>query len=126
MMEKTSENRPRWKTRIASISFTRWHSGADLKNYGRRTLKARRPDNENPNQSRSELGWQIAVDLETDADFDERRCGPGHDPSPSGSSERQSARTTIDTNVAPTQLPRNNAFNVKRRSRGIVQCRRAR
>jgi hypothetical protein len=31
MMEKTSESQPRRKTRIASISFTRWRSGADLK-----------------------------------------------------------------------------------------------
>ena len=28
---------------------------------------------------RSEFGRQIAVDLEADADFDEGRCGPGHD-----------------------------------------------
>ena len=26
-----------------------------------------------------ELGRQIAVDLKADADFDERRSGPGHD-----------------------------------------------
>jgi hypothetical protein len=26
-----------------------------------------------------ELGRQIAVDLKADADFDECRCGPGHD-----------------------------------------------
>ena len=27
----------------------------------------------------SELGRQIAIDLKADADFDERRSGPGHD-----------------------------------------------
>jgi hypothetical protein len=78
--EKTSENQPRWKTRIASMSSKPFTLRRELeKNYGRRTLKARRPDNENPNQPGSELGRQIAVDLEADADFDECRCGPGHD-----------------------------------------------
>jgi hypothetical protein len=29
-------------------------------------------------ESRSELGRQIAIDLETDADLDQRGCRPGH------------------------------------------------
>jgi hypothetical protein len=78
MTKKLLKIKPRAETRIAPISLTRWHSGVILKNYGRRTLVARRPDSENPHQSGSELGGQIAVDLKADTDFDECRCGPGH------------------------------------------------
>jgi hypothetical protein len=44
-----------------------------------RTMAVRRP-NSRLRQARQdlELGRQVAVDLEPNADFDERRCGPGH------------------------------------------------
>jgi hypothetical protein len=41
--------------------------------------------------ARSELGRQVTVDLQADADFDESRGGPGHDLFPHYANGRQTA-----------------------------------